>query len=117
MTRIPGKDQIDLLKFRDNIATCLINVGLSANGPKRGRPSSSKNENYLPTKRCNTEIRPLKEIRLDLLDHMPEFDTKKEASRCKTPNCTGKTHVYCEKCKVHLCFVRGKNCFKDYQTN
>ena len=35
--------------------------------------------------------------------------------RCKKEGCGAKTHVYCKKCNVHLCFVvHKKNCFTDY---
>lgn len=59
------------------------------------------------------ETRPMPEIRFDLVDHMPRLDTNKEGKRCKN-NCNKKTHFYCDKCKIHLCITKHKNCFVLY---
>ncbi len=64
-------------------------------------------------KRVAMERRPVLEVQTDMVDHMPNYDGKKEATRCKLRGCSGKTHVFCDKCKVHYCFVLQRNCFKD----
>ncbi len=64
-------------------------------------------------KRVAMERRPVLEVQTDMVDHMLNYDGEKEATRCKLPGCSGKTHVFCEKCKVHYCFVLQRNCFKD----
>lgn len=51
------------------------------------------------------------ENRFDKLEHWPQHDEKKFASRCKLLNCSKKTNVYCEKCLCYLCFTSGRNCF------
>ncbi|GAA6231160.1 piggyBac transposable element-derived protein 3-like [Lates japonicus] len=59
------------------------------------------------------DIRPLPEGQFNMMDHMPNYDERKEATRRKRPQYTGKTHVFCDKCKIHLCFVPHRNCFKE----
>uniref|UniRef100_A0A3B4CEN1 PiggyBac transposable element-derived protein domain-containing protein n=1 Tax=Pygocentrus nattereri TaxID=42514 RepID=A0A3B4CEN1_PYGNA len=65
-----------------------------------------------PVCRPFQDVRPLPKVQYDMVDHMPNYDEKKEATRCKMPKCTGKTHVFCDKCNIHLCFVPQRNCFK-----
>jgi hypothetical protein len=60
------------------------------------------------------EIRPLTDIRFDKTGHWPTMDDKKEAVRCKKENCQQRTHMYCIKCKVHLCCTKSNNCFFDF---
>lgn len=65
-----------------------------------------------PTKERKTEKRPDHFIRYDQLSHFPEIDENSIAVRCKKEGCTFKTNVFCVKCKVHLCFIKGRNCFR-----
>lgn len=48
------------------------------------------------------------------VDHLPDFDNNKSASRCF--RCRKTTHIICPKCEKNLCFVKGRNCFKEYHT-
>lgn len=48
--------------------------------------------------------------RIDNLLHLPEFDKKKSGSRCVL--CKKTTHVMCAQCKIHLCFLNNRNCYK-----
>lgn len=56
----------------------------------------------------------LNEERFDNISHWPDHDELKSASRCKNINCKQFTHVLCDKCKVHLCFTKNRNCFREY---
>ncbi|XP_049945878.1 piggyBac transposable element-derived protein 3-like isoform X1 [Schistocerca serialis cubense] len=103
------KETMDLLHFKMRIGEALVKMGTSTK-VKRGRPSSDLQD--IKAKRARTEIRPAPEIRNDLTGHFPGYHDNTEASRCKMPSCKNKTHVFCEKCNVHLCFVKGRNCFK-----
>ncbi|RXM28475.1 PiggyBac transposable element-derived protein 2 [Acipenser ruthenus] len=112
---IPNKEVLDLLHFRMNVAECLVRLGKPQALKKRGQPSIPSTLTLLeepPLKQGTIERRSLPKVQKDLVDHMPNFDDKKEATRCKQPFCTGKIHVFCDKCKVHLCFVPHRNCFK-----
>jgi Transposase IS4 len=109
------KDVLDLLHFRLEVAECLVRKNKPVHLPKKhGRPSCSEPSTPTvepPTKKCQSERRPPAEVLQDGRDHMPQYDVKKEASRCKRQCCYGKTHIYCDKCQVHYCFVPGRNCF------
>jgi len=122
---ILDKDRMDLLEFRLRLADNLINVG-KVNTPKRqrGRPredSSFENSPSPTPKRAkynSREVRPFYETKTDHIGHYPASDDNSEATRCKNTNCKGKTHVYCLKCKVHLCFVvKKKNCFTEFHNS
>lgn len=111
---IQRKDIQDLLHFKMNVAQCLVRVQKTV-AAKRGRPSMSPEPQHVPHRPAHRpvqDVRPLPEVQYDMVDHMPNYDEKKEATRCKMPYCTGKTHVFCDKCNIHLCFVPHRNCFK-----
>lgn len=111
--KLPKTDFLSLLNFRMRLAKCLIYVKKTSNR-KRGRPvtaDETEEPDDVPQKRTKQEMRPLKEIRLDQTNHLLLHDQKKESGRCKFPSCTGKSHITCSKCKVHLCLNASKNCF------
>lgn len=118
---IPSTDILDLLHFRQRVAEALIKMGQSICSRKRGRPASgSSSPAHMPVNmpakrnRFRNERRPAIEIQYDTVDHLPEYDKKKEATRCKKTGCKGKTHVYCKKCEIHLCFTSDRNCFRTF---
>lgn len=63
---------------------------------------------------------PKPSVRFDGNEHFINFDDpngKRKGFKCKREGCGQATTVFCEKCKVHLCFVTGKkgrNCFKRF---
>lgn len=114
-SRIPPKDQMDLLKFRNCISDHLINVGQIMK-KKRGRPSFEELQDVGKKSRQNEQVRPSKAVRTDAIDHLPDVDKNKEATRCKNKDCKGKTHVFCTKCQVHLCLLSYRNCFVAFHT-
>ncbi|KAK3517802.1 hypothetical protein QTP70_018965 [Hemibagrus guttatus] len=93
---------LDLLHFKMNVAEALVRAGKLQGARKRGRPSWSPSLPLQkePVWRSSAERRPTEDVRTDMTDHMPNYDRCKEATRCKFPKCTGKTRVYCDKCKV-----------------
>lgn len=109
---IAKKNVLDLLGFRQHVAEKLI---LYKAPPKRGRPSSSSvSDAQLSVQNC--EKKPATESRYDGYGHFPEYDEKKEAGRCKLEGCRKKVHTFCMKCKVHLCLVKGRNCFFNFHS-
>ncbi|KAL2082104.1 hypothetical protein ACEWY4_021922 [Coilia grayii] len=115
------KQVMDLLQFKMAVAEALVRVGKTQSLKKRGRPSSSNKPSPCmsptpqppeepPKRRAAMERRPIEEVQADMLDHMPNYDTKKEATRCKLPGCSGKTHVYCDKCKIFEVTTTTKIC-------
>ena len=112
---VSKKKVLDLLHFRMRVADGLINVGKIVNIPRRGRPSSSPKLQAPPKRsRLGTEKRPAEDVQYDNTDHMPQFDIKKEATRCKLQECKSRSHIYCDKCNVHLCLTSKKNCFATF---
>lgn len=104
---------LDLWDFRMSIAQYLI---LHKHPPKRGRPSSEENNGRQQSKKRKTEARPYNEFRFDNYGHFPNIDENKDSTRCKLENCKGKSHTFCVKCNVHLCFVSGRNCFLKFHS-
>lgn len=113
ISKTPKNEILDLLHFRQRVADALIKMGQPINMRKRGRPSASSSP-APQRQRITAEVRPSREIQYDTVDHLPDYDTKHEATRCKNPLCKGKTHVFCLKCKIHLCFTGARNCFKSF---
>lgn len=85
---------------------CTSEIGTNV----RGLPESSVKRRRLAT----NDSAP---ARYDPGGHFPNFDGKKSKSRCKMHGCTHFTHVYCLRCDVHLCFVKGRNCFYEFHQN
>ena len=105
---IPSKDEMTLITFQSMVANALTLAGKSTQ-PRRGRPSVTPP----PKKKTKTHAvaTPINDVRYDDVGHTPEFDEKQQ--RCR--NCPkGYSAVRCLKCKVPLCFVRGRNCFKNF---
>lgn len=80
-----NKNVLDSLHFKIHIAESLIKVGKPCNlKRKAGRPSKENLcDSPQSSKRKSGECMPLRELQLDMFDHMPEYDEMKEATRCK----------------------------------
>lgn len=120
---VPKKKMKDLLHFRMELAFSLIKVSNTVQKVKRGRPklSTIDDERSIPLKRCKViqshEVRPYNDIRFDRIDHLPKHDQKNNPTRCKQNKCDGRTFFLCEKCNVHLCISKTKNCFYEFHLN
>lgn len=99
--------------FDLRVAETLLKGNRPTDERKRGLPSNGTPNN----KRKKGTIHPIPEIRFDNVSHFPVMEKKDFPSRCKMPNCKGKSRVVCEKCKVHLCLTSTKKCFKQYHSN
>lgn len=75
------------------------------------RQESSKVDKAPAKKR--RAIMPNDSQQYEMAAHLPEVDRKIRA-RCK--KCQKKTSFFCIKCRLHLCIVDGRNCFKDFHT-
>ncbi|XP_046684702.1 piggyBac transposable element-derived protein 4-like [Homalodisca vitripennis] len=98
---------MDLLAFRCEVAESLCNLG--ADPIKRGRPSTDRVENEFSKKKKKGPCVniPIPDVRKDGVGHWPSV--VEDRQRCKQ-----KSSIMCEKCKVHLCLNKGKNCFVDF---
>ncbi|KAL5239190.1 hypothetical protein ACI65C_006600 [Semiaphis heraclei] len=116
------RNTMDLLAFKERLANTLISLGRTKSfitpPKKRGRPSTSPSPTPEPevqpvrTKPRSVDSTPYEETIKDGLDHMPTYDNKLNSSRCKNSPCKFKTNVYCDKCNIHLCFVPGRECYR-----
>lgn len=98
-----------LIDFKLEVADVLFSSS-SAKSMQRGRPSLEK-QIEMKRRKPNAQSAPHKDIRLDMMDHWTVMDKK---GRCKLPNCSGQTRMFCSKCKVNLCLTAEKNCFYSY---
>ncbi|KAL4101102.1 hypothetical protein QTP88_021122 [Uroleucon formosanum] len=115
-----NRNTMDLLAFKERLANTLISLGRTkafiTPPRKRGRPSTTPTPEPevqpAKTKPRSVDSTPYEETIKDGLDHMPTFDYKPNSSRCKNRPCKFKTNVYCDKCNIHLCFVPGRECYR-----
>ncbi|XP_025194766.1 piggyBac transposable element-derived protein 3-like [Melanaphis sacchari] len=112
---IPKKNVLDLLHFRINLAKDLITFEKPITLKRKGRPLSTPSNESVNEPSQTYKIpkvdsqRPTDAVRTDTIDHLPEFDDRKYATKCKNKKCEGRrTHVYCLKCNVHLCLDKKK---------
>ena len=98
-----------------SVSNCLLHQGKGGT-PKRGRPS--RIERDLVAKRSQGPVAevPAISVRLDGIHHWPAFMPDGEKGRCKSGNCQMITRVFCEKCRVNLCFTAKSNFFKVFHT-
>ncbi|BES89619.1 Hypothetical protein NTJ_02426 [Nesidiocoris tenuis] len=107
-----GLKPLPLLTFMSEIAHGLTTAYKPSEKRKRGRPSAEETQ-PAPKKRRLVAPNPVKSVRFDHVDHMPEFSIKK--NRCRV--CQKTTTVYCPKCNVHLCFTPNRNCAKKFHSS
>jgi hypothetical protein len=94
--KVPKKEILDLIHFRAYVAESLIMSNMTPK--KRGRPSGSpadssacfragspSTSSFSPSgvKRLREEFTSVREVRLNNVGHLAEFDEKKNATRCK----------------------------------
>ena len=111
LKKAPNAKLLNQKHFRIEVAQCLCSMG--KNGQKRGRPSREIQQQLEKRKKkCPRAVVPPKDLRQDLTDHWPHWNTKR--NRCKFPGCSGFTYVSCLKCSVFLCFNKDKNCYTNF---
>ncbi|KAJ2938067.1 hypothetical protein O0L34_g19390 [Tuta absoluta] len=103
------RDILDYLGFREAIADYLLEY--EAEGGEDAADDGTVSVSR-PSKRARTE-HPSDFIRTRKLDHLPVvLDTQ---NRCRMPGCKStKARHQCPTCKVILCLMSGRNCYKDY---
>jgi len=113
---LPKKNQLSRRRFQAILATSLIKVQ-TCNIRKRGRPSAGPGASSVPstspapTARKTRSAKPAADVQYDGVEHWPgRTKVRGRCTHCKINNTT----VVCKKCNVCLCFVSGRNCFKDF---
>ncbi|KAJ8369987.1 hypothetical protein SKAU_G00100150 [Synaphobranchus kaupii] len=108
-SQIPKNDQLPLLDFKIQVASCLCMENKVSN-KRKGRPSQVVVMGK--KKRGHHSFVPPDPVRRDNTDHWPLQASDK--GRCKMPGCKDIVRSRCSKCAVFLCFTRERNCFFDY---
>lgn len=121
---VPKNDQLSLIEYRFRLASLLAHSAT----PRRNNHDDDDNDdiesdfeenldNATPRRKKRRAVVPLtsREMRFDGFGHLPQhMDEDKYHSKCRLPNCNGKTKIKCVKCKLYLCV--NKNCFMSYHT-
>lgn len=101
----PSKNPMALRRFQALVGTSLMYAGKSKT--KCGRPLSPREPDSAPPHKRVAAVPA--DVRKDGIGHFPTWETRQ---RCK--HCNYITHVHCEKCKVHLCLNKKRNCFSAF---
>ncbi|XP_037048670.1 piggyBac transposable element-derived protein 2-like, partial [Bradysia coprophila] len=106
---IPKRQVMDLLAFRMKLANQLVyQQNVSKRTARTAVDASQSKKARNQQKEARTEIC----VRFDEHNHYPVCSD--DRLRCKLETCNLKSSVLCEKCKVHLCFNKNKNCFRAF---
>lgn len=114
---IPERKVMMLQEFKLSLAESLLLEGKNPMAKKRGRPSSNGGTaaQFAKKKKSSPATKPIpaEGVRTDGYHHYPVVTTR---GRCKNPDCKSAPVFYCQKCKVHLCITKDKNCFVEFHT-
>ena len=114
----PDEPYMGLFQFKLNVSLHLRNQGQPLPSKRSvGRPSLDGHTPVAPRahSRCTRNKRPSRrketpeKIRFDQIGHFPDNVGVRKA--CALKGCTGKTLLFCIKCKLHLCINKRNNCF------
>ncbi|XP_065055887.1 piggyBac transposable element-derived protein 2-like isoform X2 [Rhopilema esculentum] len=111
---LPAAKQKPFLQFCTEIATALINIKKAPQSSRLGRPTKhpSTEANSHGGKRA-AQPTPINDIRYDQTGHWPLPSADKK--RCRV--CQSYSRMTCEKCKIALCLITSRNCFKKFHTD
>ncbi|PSN51688.1 hypothetical protein C0J52_09622 [Blattella germanica] len=68
-------------------------------------------------KRRKVPVLPHDNVRKLKCGHMPEISDIKDWQKLRRSGCNSRTRTFCTTCKIFLCFVAKRNCFKQYHEN
>ena len=105
---------LSLRLFSCDLANSLVHANKPAQNNQRGRPSKRHSielatSNPKSSKKASVPT-PCDAIRYDEIGHWPEAVEKRE--RCRF--CQAHTRTKCTKCKLALCLIQERNCFKNF---
>lgn len=104
----PSKNVKGLKAFSLELAEALISAN---NAPKRGRPRKWKStDEPRQSQKAPKNSTPCIDVRYDGISHWPIPVAEKQ--RCRF--CQSYSRMECEKCNVHLCLIKERNCFKNF---
>ncbi|XP_014675102.1 PREDICTED: piggyBac transposable element-derived protein 3-like [Priapulus caudatus] len=95
------KNIMCLRKFQAQVSSALCQCEKRV----RGRPSLGTPP---PLKKNRVNPRPIADVQYDHIDHLPLYVDERQRCKC----CSEKfSQVKCQKCGVHLCLNKNRNCF------
>lgn len=115
-------------EFQLEVSDSLMKAGKVLRKPARpsssSEPTSSADANNLKHSVkpiCKKRNLPESDVRYDNVGHWPNFveqtlENKKKDMRRACKLCQEKTAVICDKCDIHLCLLKERNCFKKFHT-
>lgn len=98
----------------NDAATEIVPSSMETAVPSTSSIVTKKLEDTPEKPRKHPRLGAIENTRFDSVDHFAEHDDNRSKRRCKLEGCKKMTHVFCLKCKVHICFVKGRNCFLNY---
>ena len=115
-----NRDILQLIDFRLDIAQTYLAAHDEHLVDEAGEDSDENDENAenaASSRRrgCVVPLPPAA-LRLSQAKHLPEM-TSGHSMRCRNRGCWAKTKVRCVSCKVHLCLVADRNCFREFHVS
>ena len=108
----PKKYEKSLLEFTTDIADALMHAN-KVPRPGPGRPTKRQStDNARPGGKKAAVPTPIADVRYDKIAHWPKPSSDKK--RCRL--CHSYSRTTCEKCRVSLCLLTDRNCFKLFHT-
>lgn len=106
------KDMLDLMGFKEEYAEYLV-YGHAE------EESEDSDPNYVcaipPPRKQPRVAHPPDALRTKNVLHLPEIPIPATKNRCRFPGCgSNGTRIRCATCKVYLCMLENRNCFKAY---
>ena len=111
-----NRDILQLIDFRLQIAQTYLAAHEEHLVDESGDDSDEDDENVenvaSSRRQCVVPLPPTA-LRLSQAKHLPDT-TGGHSMRCQNHGCVAKTKVRCVSCKVYLCMVAERNCFRDF---
>ena len=117
---IANRDVLQLIDFLLEIAQTYLAAHAEHLVDESGDDSDEDDENVqnAASSRCRGCVVPILPavLRLSQAKHLPEM-TVGHSVRYQNLGCVAKTKVRCVSCKVYLCLVAERNCFRDFHVS
>ncbi|XP_018012718.1 piggyBac transposable element-derived protein 2 isoform X2 [Hyalella azteca] len=109
--KMPSHRLTSLCEFKLKLSNALMYVNKEITKKRCCLPSETVQFEYTKKKKMGHATKPIPEenIRKDGVGHLPSLAGRR--GTCKYPKCSGRVHMFCMKCQVHLCCVKTRNCF------
>lgn len=113
--KVKSKDIMDYLQFKIKISEWLLHLNIPAPDTQELEEEEEVMTNTSTKRRNVITAHPSEAKRKAGASHMPEIANDDKNHRCRMPGCKSvRARVYCTVCKIHLCLIKGRNCFREY---